>query len=230
MSESRFAALAEISAVMPPGMRLLAGFVRSNAAMVNCVIFASEPVGVHDVSAMEFVQITASTKISGKEMKARNHGTPKKACDTAAPSTARTGTATADIHSGSSMDLSTSGSPVPAAGVFRLKRPRKSSGLPARLTSEPTTIIATAHQRDHWLTISAREIATTAPLAATRGAMSPCRIMSGARMTKLMNAPSRQLVATRMPIRPPTPTIDRSSVSRSPSWRKSVPRMDGVQR
>src|SRR6185503_9370930 len=108
MSESRFAAFAEISEVMPPGIRLLAGLVRSNAAIVNCVIFANEPVGVHDVSAIEFVQMIVSTKISGNEMKARNHGTPKKSWETVAPRIVRIGTATADIHSGSSMCFSTS--------------------------------------------------------------------------------------------------------------------------
>ena len=217
MSESRFAALAETSAVMPPGMRLLAGLVRSNAAIVNCVILANEPVGVHDVSAMEFVQMMVSTKIIGKEMNARNHGTPKNSCDTVAPSTVRIGTATADIHSGSSIFFRTSGSPVTTALALRLKIPRKISGLPSRLTSEPTTIIETAHQRDHWLTISAREIGMTFPAAVTRVTMSPCWIIIGARITKLMNAPSRQLVATRMPIRPPTPNMEKSSVSRSPS-------------
>src|ERR1019366_1523543 len=98
MSDSRLAALAETSAVMPPGMRLLAGLVRSNAAMVNCVILASAPVGVHDVRAIEFVQMIVSTKISGKEMNARNHGTPTNSCDTVAPSTVRIGAATADIQ------------------------------------------------------------------------------------------------------------------------------------
>src|ERR1035437_2385111 len=158
---------------MPPGMRLLAGLVRSNAAMVNCVILASAPVGVHDVSAIEFVQMIVSTKISGNEINARNHGTPKNSCDTAAPSTVRIGTATADIHKGSSMCFSTSGSPATEALDLRLKRPRKSSGLPSRLTKEPTTIIATAHHRDHWLTISAREMGMTFPAAVTRVTMSP---------------------------------------------------------
>ena len=95
----------------------------------------------------------------------------------------RIGTATADIHNGSSICLSTSGSPVTAALVLRLKMPRKSSGLPSRLTSEPVTIIATAHHSDHWLTISAREMGMTLPAAVTRVTMSPWRIISGARMT-----------------------------------------------
>lgn len=78
MSESRLAALEAISAVIPAGIRLLAGLVRSIAPMVNCVILDSDPVGVHDVSAMELVQMMVSTKISGSEMNASSHGTPKK--------------------------------------------------------------------------------------------------------------------------------------------------------
>src|SRR5436190_11248767 len=108
MSESRFAALAEISAVMPAGIRLLAGFTRSMAPMENWVILLSAPVGVHDVSAMEFVQMTESTKMSGSEMNASNHGTLKKWCDTQAPSTLKTGMPIAEIHSGNSMCLRTS--------------------------------------------------------------------------------------------------------------------------
>ena len=94
MSDSRFAALEAISAVMPAGMRLLAGLARSIAPMVNCVIFDSEPVGVHEVSAIELVQITVSTKMSGSDTKASSQGTPKKACVTHAPSTLNTGTPT----------------------------------------------------------------------------------------------------------------------------------------
>ena len=69
MSDSRFAEFAAISAVIAAGIRLLAGLVRSIAPIVNCVIFDSEPVGVHEVSAIELVQITDSTKISGSDMK-----------------------------------------------------------------------------------------------------------------------------------------------------------------
>src|SRR5438105_7121816 len=103
MSERRFEAFAAISAVMPAGIRLLAGFTRSIAPMLNCVIFESAPVGVHDVSAMELAQMMVSTKMSGSEMKARNHGTPKKAWVTHAPSALKTGTPTTEIQSGNSM-------------------------------------------------------------------------------------------------------------------------------
>ena len=78
MSESRFEALAAISAVMPAGIRLLAGLVRSIAPIVNWVIFDRDPVGVQDVSAIEFAQMMVSTKMSGSEMKASSHGTSKK--------------------------------------------------------------------------------------------------------------------------------------------------------
>ena len=44
-----------------------------------------------------------STKISGSEMNASSHGTPKNACVIQAPSTLKTGTPTAEIHSGNSM-------------------------------------------------------------------------------------------------------------------------------
>ncbi len=117
---------------------------------------------------------------------------------------------------------------MPSPFSARLKRPRKISGRPSRLTSEPTTIIVTPHHSDHWLTISARLMGTMAPVGPTRATMSPAWIMIGARITKFTNAPSRQLVATAMPMRPPTPSIAASSVSRKPSWRMSVPRIVGM--
>src|SRR5688500_16026694 len=108
MSESRLAAFEAISAVIPAGIRLLAGLVRSIAPMVNWVILESDPVGVHEVSAIELVQMMVSTKMSGSEMKARNHGTPKNACVAQAPRTENTGMPTAETHSGNSMSFSTS--------------------------------------------------------------------------------------------------------------------------
>src|SRR4029434_2551420 len=103
ISDSRLAELAAISPVIPAGIRLLAGLVRSIAPIVNCVIFDSAPAGVHDVSAIELVQMTDSTKINGSEMNASSHGTPKNSCVTHAPSTLNTGRPTADIHNGNSM-------------------------------------------------------------------------------------------------------------------------------
>ena len=82
MSDSRLAALEAISLVMPAGSRLEPGLLRSMAPIVNWVILDSEPVGVQDVSAMEFVQITVSTKMSGSETRHSQNGTPKKACVT----------------------------------------------------------------------------------------------------------------------------------------------------
>src|SRR3984885_12408107 len=104
MSDRRLAALAEISPVIPAGIRLLAGLLRSIAPIENCVIFDSAPVGVQDVSAIELVQITVSTMISGSEMKASSHGTAKNQCVTLAPSTQNMGTPTNDTPSGNSMD------------------------------------------------------------------------------------------------------------------------------
>src|SRR5471032_2388481 len=103
MSERRFEAFDAISLVMPAGIRLLAGLVRSIAPMVNCVILESAPVGVHDVSAIEFAQITLSTKMSGSEMNARNHGTPKNAWLTQAPHTLRMGMPATEIQIGNSI-------------------------------------------------------------------------------------------------------------------------------
>ncbi len=80
MSDSRLAALEAISAVMPAGSRLEPGLLRSSAPIVNCVILASEPVGVQEVSAIELVQMTVSTKISGSDTMVSHSGTPKKAC------------------------------------------------------------------------------------------------------------------------------------------------------
>lgn len=126
------------------------------------------------------------------------------------------GTPTAEIHSGNSMCRSTSSVAAWPRGR-RCNRPLNISGRPSRLTSEPTTIMVTPHHSDHWLTISAREMGTTAPVGPTRCTMSPAWTMIGVRMTKLTKAPSRQLVATAMPISPPTPSIATSSVSRRPS-------------
>ena len=80
MSESRLAALDEISDVMAPVMRLVAGLLRSMAPMVNCVILLNALVGVHEVNAIEFVQITVRMKMSGSEKSARCHGTAKNEC------------------------------------------------------------------------------------------------------------------------------------------------------
>ena len=227
MSERRFDALAAISPVMPAGIRLLAGLVRSIAPMVNCVILLNGPVGVHEVSAIEFAQITESTKISGSETKARNQGTPKNAWLTHAPATLMIGMPTTEIQMGNSMWESTS-----APAVFLPRMPLNalamSLGRARRLTNEPTTIIVTPHQSDHWFTISEREIGTAAPVGPMRATISPCSIMIGASTTKLMTMPRRQLVATAIPMSPPIPHMARSSVRRSPSWRMSVPRMRGT--
>src|SRR5258706_5413330 len=105
MSESRFEAFAATSPVIAAGMRLVAGFVRSMAPIVNWVIFASDPVGVHDVSAMEFAQMIVRTKMSGSEMNDRNHDTPKNACVAHAPRKLKMGMPTIEIQSGNSMSL-----------------------------------------------------------------------------------------------------------------------------
>src|SRR5690349_8880653 len=156
MSESRFEAFDAISAVMPAGIRLLAGFVRSIAPMVNCVILESDPVGVHEVSAIEFAQIIVSTKMGGSEMKESSHGTPKKACVAHAPSTLKIGMPTIESHGGNSMCLSTSCFPLPAPRlppVIVFHAATNTCGRASRLTSEPTTIIVTPHHSDHWFTI-----------------------------------------------------------------------------
>ena len=53
--------------------------------------------------------------------------------------------------------------------------------------------------------------------------------MSGARTMKLITVPRITLVATRMPISPPTPIMAASIPRRRPSVLKSVPRIFGVQ-
>ncbi len=121
------------------------------APIENCVILLSDPVGVQDVSAIEFVQITVRTKMSGSASKARKTGTPKKMCVSQTPSRLRTGTPTKESESGSSMCLSTS---VRGASAFFLPRRFlkalvKISGLPASAINDPTTIIVTPHQSDH---------------------------------------------------------------------------------
>src|SRR5258706_7083546 len=182
MSERRLDALAAISPVMPAGIKLLAGLVRSMAPMVNCVILLKGPVGVQDVSAMELAQITASTKINGSEMKARNHGTPKNSWLTYAPATLMIGMPTTEIQIGNSMCASTS-APCAFLPVRPLNAPTMSCGRARRLTNDPTTIMVTPHQSDHWLTISEREIGTAAPVGPMRATMSPWSIMIGASTT-----------------------------------------------
>src|SRR5688572_2808216 len=70
MSESRFDAFDAISAVIVAGIRFVAGFTRSMAPMLNCVIFDSAPVGVHDVRAIEFVHISVSRRINDNDLSA----------------------------------------------------------------------------------------------------------------------------------------------------------------
>src|SRR5687767_659175 len=151
MSERRFAAFDAISAVIVAGMRFVAGLTRSIAPMLNCVIFDSAPVGVHDVSAIEFVQITVNRKISGNEINARNQLTPKNVCVIAAPRMLRMGTPTNEIQSGSSMWRN--GSLAAVAGAFFVVSVAnalvKISGLANSATSAPTTIIVTPHHSDH---------------------------------------------------------------------------------
>ncbi len=60
--------------------------------------------------------------------------------------------------------------------------------------------------------------------------MSPRWIMIGASTAKFTSAPNNTLVATRIPISPPTPSIAASSVKRKPSCRTSVPMIFGIQR
>jgi hypothetical protein len=108
MSESRFAPLSATSLVMPPHMRLVAGLVRSMAPSVNCVIFAITLVEVHEVSAMELVQMIVSTKVIGTAASASSQGTPKNQCVSHTPTALRIGMPTNDTHSGSSMSRSTS--------------------------------------------------------------------------------------------------------------------------
>src|SRR5471032_1478257 len=131
MSDSRLAAFIEICAVIVAGNRLLAGFTRSTMPTLNCVILATAPSGIHDVNAIELVQITVSTKISGSETSDSSQGTPKKSCVAQAPSSAKIGTPIHDTHSGTSMCLSTSLRTVgaPATRFIDLNAFVNSSGL-----------------------------------------------------------------------------------------------------
>src|SRR5574338_218254 len=168
MSDSRFDAFDEISAVIVAGNRFDAGLTRSIAPSVNCVILDSAPVGVQDVNAMELVEMIVSRKMSGREMSERSQLTPKNLCVIHAPTMLRIGTPMKEIHSGSSMSRSGSASGVARSFfvVSALKALVNISGLANSPTMAPTTIIATPHQSDHWFTISAREIATSAPFGA----------------------------------------------------------------
>lgn len=53
--------------------------------------------------------------------------------------------------------------------------------------------------------------------------------MIGATIRKFATIPMNTLDATRMPIRPPAPTIERSKVAVTPNCSKLVPRMFGIQ-
>src|SRR5688572_3667947 len=94
MSDSRFDAFVVISAVIVAGIRFVAGFTRSIAPIVNCVILDNAPVGVHDVSAIKLVEMTVRMKISGSDTNARNQLTSKNRCVTVAPMMLRIGTPT----------------------------------------------------------------------------------------------------------------------------------------
>src|SRR5258708_35344109 len=100
MSESRLDAFDATSPVIAAGIRLLAGFVRSIAPMLNCVIFERAPGGVQDVSAIELAQMMVSTKINGSEMTETSHGTPKQSCVAHAPGTLKTRMPTSEIPTG----------------------------------------------------------------------------------------------------------------------------------
>src|SRR6187551_3283020 len=108
MSESRLAPLSATSLVMPPVMRFVAGLLRSMAPSVNCVIFAIVLVDVHEVSAIEVVQMIVSTNVSGTATSASNHGTPKNQCVSHTPIALSNGMPANDTQSGSSMSCSTS--------------------------------------------------------------------------------------------------------------------------
>src|SRR5688572_25935797 len=116
MSDSRLDAFDEISAVIVAGIRFVAGFTRSIAPIVNCVIFDRAPVGVHDVNAIELVEMTVRMKISGSEMNASSHRTPKNSCVTYAPRMLSSGTPTNDTQSGTS--ICRSGSVAGVDGSF----------------------------------------------------------------------------------------------------------------
>src|SRR5687768_3793138 len=98
MSERRLPAFEATSAVIPAVIRFEAGLARSIAPMENWVILASELVGVHEVSAIEFTQMTVRTMTSGNERSARPIGTPKKMWVSQVPTTQRIGTPTYEIQ------------------------------------------------------------------------------------------------------------------------------------
>ena len=75
-------------------MRLEAGLVRSIAPMENWVILESELVGVQEVSAIEFTQMTVRIMTSGSERSASPMGTPKNMWVSQVPTTLSTGTPT----------------------------------------------------------------------------------------------------------------------------------------
>src|SRR5688572_31269510 len=88
---------------MPPVMRLVAGLVRSIPPSVNWVIFAMVAVEVHDVSAIEFVQMIVRTKVIGTATQASSQGTPKNQCVSQTPTALTSGTPAYETHIGSSM-------------------------------------------------------------------------------------------------------------------------------
>ena len=150
MSESRLPAFDATSAVIPPVMRFEAGLVRSIAPMENCVILLSELVGVQEVSAIEFTQITVRTMIKRqREQREPDRHAEKQMGE---PDAEQAEDGHADIGNPErQLDtrqdiLAFAPSSLPRRFLNTLV---KISGLPASATSEPTTIMVTPHQSDH---------------------------------------------------------------------------------
>jgi hypothetical protein len=80
------------------------------------------------------------------------------------------------------------------------------------------------YQSDQLLRMCARpNTAVPASMEPARGWISPSEIMIGATSTKLTAAPTSRLAAMRIPMRPPAPSIAKSSEGVSASWRMSTP-------
>ena len=180
--------MAAISPVMPAGMRLLAGLARSMAPIENCVILDSAPVGVHEVSAIEFAQMIDEHEDERQrdEREQPRHAEVIRWRHPCTQHGRRSGGPRRKSRAGIRCASSTS-APSRACALFRLKalddhlRSARagSPSSPPPSSSHPT--IATTGSRSP----RARS-AIVAPVGPMRGAMSPAWIMIGARTAKLM--------------------------------------------
>jgi hypothetical protein len=104
----------------------------------------------------------------------------------------------------------------------------KTSGRENSDAIAATSMMTSPHHSAQLFSIHARpNTASPAAIEPERGASSPMEIIQGTTIAKLAIMPTMRLTAVRIPIRPPAPTIARSTPGESASWRMSTPASRG---